>query len=254
MNIANFEKTSSLQPAYILHARSYRDTSLLLELFTQNHGRVSAVARGAKGNRSRFKGLLQPFVPLLVAWYGKSELLTLTLAESCGISHYLSGDQLLCGLYLNELLIRLLHQHDAHPQLFHNYQSTLSSLSKKTILQADDNIQQSEVALRTFEKYLLFELGYALELTKEAKSGKPIHPEQFYYFVPDHGMLPYEKNSDEKNPETWNIFSGKNLLAIHANQFDEKNLRDGKRLLRMALHRLLGGKTIRSRELFLQKG
>src|SRR6185437_10727813 len=117
-----------LQPAFVLHTRPYRDTSLLLEIFTPDYGRVSTLARGARGLRSRFKGLLQPFVPLLLSWYGKTELMTLSAAESQGKVLDLTGEKLLCGLYLNELLMRLLHRYDAHPQLYIVYQETLYAL------------------------------------------------------------------------------------------------------------------------------
>src|SRR5690348_7406727 len=131
-----------MQPAFILHTRAYRDSSLLLDLFTLDHGRVSAVARGARGPRSRYKGLLQPFVPLLVSWYWKSELLSLSAAEADGVILNLTGDTLLCGFYLNELLMRLLHRHDAHSQLFSSYQQALQCLQ---------SLQDPAHVLRGFE-------------------------------------------------------------------------------------------------------
>lgn len=227
-----------LQPAYVLHARAYRDTSLLLELFTEEQGRVSAVARGAKGPRSRFKGLLQPFVPLLVSWSGKAELMTLTAAEANGNLPNLAGEVLLCGIYLNELLMRLLHRYDAHPQLFQAYQQALIHLRSKS----------QQVVLREFEKQLLLELGYALELDREAHSGATIQPEQFYYFDPHRGLLRHQSASNSSAQ----VFLGESLLALHNDELVQENyLRDAKRLLRLALGHLLGGKPIRSRELFI---
>lgn len=228
-----------LQPAYILHARAYRDTSLLLELFTEQYGRVSAVARGAKGTRSRFKGLLQPFVPLVVSWSGKGELMTLLAAETNGIAHGLMGDALVCGIYLNELLVRLLHRYDAHSILYQRYQQALYGLQQKS----------TQLVLREFEKQLLIELGYALQLDREAQTGLMISPEQFYYFDPSHGLLSCKITHSQLT--TQHVFSGKSLLALHAGDLLEENyLRDAKRLLRLALGHLLGGKPIRSRELF----
>lgn len=230
-----------LQPAYILHARSYRDTSALLELFTHDHGRVSVVARGAKGPRSRFKGLMQPFVPLLISWYGRSELMTLTAAEPNGMPHGLSGDTLLCGLYFNELLMRLLHRYDSHPCLFQAYQQALLTLPIK---------QPQQMVLREFEKELLCELGYALQLDREAHTGTMIDADQFYYFDPHQGFFSCVNPSDREGSH--HVFSGESLLALHTNEFKQENsLRDAKRLLRIALRRLLGDKPIKSRELFL---
>lgn len=280
-----------LESAYILHARAYRDTSLLLELFTQEHGRVSAVARGAKGARSRFKGLLQPFVPLVVSWSGKGELMTLLAAEANGIAHSLTGDALVCGIYLNELLMRLLHRYDAHSILYQNYRQALCGLQEKTsqvsgvpakklagtpsLLNRSAKAELSlavrgenpfsplttphrrcaagtaeQVVLREFEKQLLIELGYALELDREAQTGMMVSPEQFYYFDPSHGLFACKAPTSQSTIQQ--VFSGKSLLALHTGDLLEENyLRDAKRLLRLALGHLLGGKPIRSRELLL---
>lgn len=228
-----------LEPAYVLHTRSYRDTSLLLELFTKEHGRISAIARGAKSARSKFKGILQPFLPLVVSWCGKTDLLTLTAAEQSGLAHQLSGDALICGFYLNELLMRLLHRYDAHANLFNIYQQTLTGLQ-------NSNLQQEK--LREFEKQLLVELGYALQLDREAQTGTMINPGQFYFFNPNEGLFPCDNpHSKDRSKQ---VFLGENLLALHMNEF-HKNLSDAKRLLRIALSHLLGDKPIRSRELFI---
>lgn len=231
----------TLQPAYILHSRSYRDTSLLLELFTPEQGRMSAVARGAKSTRSRFKGLLQPFVPLLISWVGKTDLMTLTIAEAHGAPHCLTGDALLCGIYLNELMVRLLHRYDAHPNLYTAYETALQGLQETTQLQK---------ILREFEKKLLHELGYALQLDREAHTGNSINPGRFYFFDPNAGLLPCADNVASQSSKQ--IFSGENLLALHSDDFNnEIYLRDAKRLLRVALGHLLGNKPIKSREMFL---
>lgn len=227
----------NLQPAYILHTRAYRDTSALLEVLTVDYGRASLVARGVKGAKARYKGILQPFVPLLISWQGKGELMTLRMAEPNGIAHNLMGDTLLCGLYLNELLVKLLHRYDAHPELFLSYQQTLIALPEK---------DQQQVALRLFEKNLLAELGYALQLEYEAITHQPIQADGFYLFNPTQGLLSCLNPNHQPN-----VFQGKNLLAIHNNNFTQSAyMRDAKRLLRIALNHLLEGKPIRSRELF----
>lgn len=225
-----------LQPAYILHTRLYRDTSVLLELFTPDYGRVSLIARGVRGQRGRFKGILQPFVPLLISWRGKTELMSMTGAEACDVPHHLVGDTLLCGLYLNELLMKLLHRYDAHPNLYHVYQQTLRQLP-----------HGQAVALRFFEKQLLSELGYALQIDREANTNAVIDPEQFYYFDPARGVFNCSNPQQQRN-----VFSGETLLAIHNSELSKlTDMRDAKRLLRIALAHLLDGKPIRSRELFL---
>lgn len=227
-----------LQPAYVLHTRPYRETSLLLEIFTPDYGRISAVARSARGPRSRFKGLLQPFQSLMISWYGKTELMNVTAAESNGIGYYFSGESLICAIYLNELLMRLLHRYDAHPALYTAYQKALSDLQQKTSLQQ---------TLRLFEKCLLLELGYALQLKCEWGNGKNIEPDGFYYFNPTQGLVATVNNTHAP------VFSGKNILALQANQLtDEDSLRDAKRLLRIALNHLLENKPIKSRELFFK--
>jgi DNA repair protein RecO (recombination protein O) len=232
--------TVLLQPAYVLHTRAYRDTSLLLELFTPEHGRLSAIARSARGARSRFKGVLQPLQPLVVSWYGKTDLMSLTTAEASGIGHMLCGEALVCALYLNELLVRLLHRYDAHPALYNAYQQTLVALQQN---------QSIQPTLRLFEKNLLLELGYALQLDQETQTKKNIDPEQFYYFNPTHGLSLSEQHSPSPN-----VFSGTSLLALHRDELiSENSLRDAKRLLRIALNQLLENKPIKSRELFLIK-
>lgn len=232
---------STLQPAYILHTRPYRDTSLLIDAFTPLQGRISLIAKAARGMRSknsRFKALLQAFVPLLLSWRGKTELLNLVNAEPQGpLSIQLSGKTLLCGLYLNELLMRLLYRYDPHPALFHAYETALTRLS-----------QNPNIALRLFEKQLLTELGYALHLNKESQTQQAILPDQHYEFIPSLGLIACIKTSFPKK----SIFSGASLLAIHNEQWTTPNqLLDAKRLFRLALHHLLEGKAIRSRELFL---
>jgi len=229
------------QPAYILHTRPYRDTSLLIDAFTPMQGRISLIAKAARGvqcKHSRFKGLLQAFTPLLISWRGKTELLNLLHAEpSDFFSFQLSGKILLCGLYLNELLVRLLHRYDPHPTLFQVYQTTLTLLS-----------QNPNLALRLFEKQLLAELGYALHLNRDTQTQQTILPDRQYQFIPSQGLV-LCSNTTIAIANVY-LFSGASLLAIHAEQWTTPNqLLDAKRLFRLALHHLLEGKSIRSREL-----
>ncbi len=230
----------SLEPAYVLHARPYRDSSAIIIFFTCNHGIIHAVARGARGNRSRLKGLLQPFVPLLISWSGHGDLCTLRDAETQG-HYYMFSEKYLTGLYLNELLVRVLQRHDPHPELFQAYQQALQEMSGD---------KHEQVILRVFEKKLLLELGYALPLSQECTTGQVILSHRFYQFDPAQGfrILP----ESYVYQDAINVFSGETIVALHDENFQEKRLwRDMKRLMRLALAPLIGVKQLKSRELFL---
>lgn len=226
--------------AFILHTRPYRDTSLLVDFFTLEKGRLSAVVRGARRPKSPLKGLLQPFVPLLISWFGKNDLVTLKSAESNGTALHLSRDWLMSALYVNELLVRLLERYDSHKNLYYAYAHVLHQLSCNEAI---------EPHLRTFELTLLQELGYGLGLNRISETDKSIHPDQYYYYSAENGLLP---SLNTPSPESKNrLFIGKNLLRIHQQQFmDPETLRDAKRLLRRALQSLLGYREIHSRNLF----
>src|SRR5262249_13322457 len=151
-----------LQPACILHTRPFNETSMLLDVFSLMYGRVHLLARGARTTHSRLRGVLRPFIPLLLSWSGKTGLMSLSAVETAGMMWHLSGAALLHGIYLNELLVRLLPHHDAHPQLFMCYQQTLQSLQHTAFTDAPLATQTSSLAgsaaersLRMFEKVLL---------------------------------------------------------------------------------------------------
>lgn len=227
----------TLHPAFILHHRPYRESSLLLDVLTQDHGRISLIAKGVRKNRSPLRALLQPFFPLLLSWQGKSELMTLSQAEPQGAPIQLQAECLLSGFYLNELLIRLLQKHDPHPELYTIYQDTLLELERA-------ELQQKH--LRLFEKKLLEELGYGLQLQHTIPDGKAFLAGQFYRFYPEQGFELCESNEAQGM-----IFPGKSLLALAAEQLDDAEvLRDAKRLMRTALGILLGPQPLHSRKLF----
>ena len=223
-----------LEPAFILHRRPYSNTSLIIELLTLNYGRVSALARSARGLESRYKGRLELFFPLLVSWAGRNDLKYLGDIELNGMPYLLEGESLLCGFYLNELLMRLLYHDDPCYHLFRFYREALNQLMNGHL----------EIILRRFEKRLLEELGYGLPLQCEAKTNIPIKADQFYQYHPDEGFLLCEKN------EKKGTFYGKSLLALREERFsDDESLKDIKRLMRITLGRLLGKKPLKSREL-----
>ena len=231
-----------LQPAYVLHRRSYRETSYLVELLTPDHGRLTVVARGVNKPRSCTQGLLQPFVPLLVSWAGKGELMSLSHVEANGVLKHLQADCLFAGFYLNELLMYLLQKWDAHKGLYLIYEKTLAVLQTGKL---------EEKTLRSFEKYLLEELGYGLLPKSDVSLHNTFSPNKFYRFIPEHGFVTCDEAMDFAQ-QTGNIFSGKSLIAIAREDWhNEDCLFDAKRLMRFALAPLLGTRAIYSRRLFM---
>ncbi len=227
--------TAQLHSAYILHQRPYRDTSLLLEVFSREHGRLGLVARGARGPRARSRALLQPFQPLLVSWGGRGELGSMQAVESDGAPHFLRGATLYSGFYLNELLIRLLQRMDPHPELYVAYENALRMLN-----------DQTQRALRLFEKHLLDELGYGLLLDHEAHSGEAVEADAFYRYELESG--PVRVAAGVKSGLT---LSGASLLSLEAEDLaDPQSLNDSKRLMRAALSLYLGERGLKTREVF----
>lgn len=218
-----------LEPAFVLHRRPYSNSSLIVDFFTEQHGRVSAMARSARGPKSRYRGKLELFYPMLISWVGRGELKTLGNVDFFAEPLNLQGDALLCGFYLNELLVRLLERDDPYAQLFSHYHQCLRQLVLG---------QSIEVALRLFEKNLLQELGYGL-------SFKDVQPDKYYKFIPDRGFFQCEKNEAETG-----IFSGVSLMALHHADFSEKaTLNEIKQLMRIAIGAHLGNKPLKSRDL-----
>lgn len=225
-----------LQPAFILHRRPYLNTSLLLEAFGREHGRLALVARGAAGVRSRLKGLLQPFAPLLLSWAGGGDLATLTAAEEAGRPAALPANRVLSGLYVNELLVRLLPRHDAQPGLFDAYERLLAELATAS---------GEEPALRRFEKTLLDDLGYGLTLDREAGGGATIIAEERYRYQLDRGPVVADR------ARTGVPISGRSLLALRNGDLrDPGVLMEVKRLTRAALAEQLRGQVLKTRALY----
>ncbi len=239
-----FAHTFELQPAWVLHTRPYRDTSLLVDCLTRDHGKVSLVAAGARGAASksgkpRRGHLLQPFSRLLISWTGKTELKTLRQLEQ---DRYLllTGKYLYSGLYANELLIRLLQPGEAVANLFDLYEWLVDGLNQQLPL---------EIKLRIFEKLLLEALGYGIPLSHDGEQGQAIRDDQYYVYQQDHGFIPcLTVDPTGRIP----CFSGTVLNAFARNDVTDSMLPDLKRLTRMALTPLLGSRPLRSRELFRQ--
>lgn len=229
-----------LAPAFVLHLRPWRETSAMLEVFTEQHGRVGLIARGMRSARSRQRGDLQPFRALRLSWQGRGELGTLTGVEAEGAALRLQGKALYSAFYLNELLMRLLVRHDPHPLLFDYYRHGLQRLA------AGDGIER---VLRMFELRLLEEAGYALQLDSEASTGEPLQPDRLYDYHLESGPVTAAHDSGGF------LFAGASLLAMAQGDLaDDAVLRDAKRLLRSALKLYLGDRPLKSRELFKPLG
>jgi DNA repair protein RecO (recombination protein O) len=230
------------EPSFVLHSYPFRETSLVLEVFSRQHGRVPLVARGARRPRSPMRGLLMGFQPLALSWFGKHELRTLHSAEWQGGQPQLRGTALLCGFYLNELLLNLMARDDPHEILFDYYRQTLQHLAQEA---------DHAFTLRCFEKHMLQELGYALRLDTEADSGKPIMSGRNYRYILERGAVAETIDATQGLP-----VAGKTLLDMAADDYrDVNSARQSKQLMRMLLDHHLAGKILHTRELMrdLQK-
>jgi len=222
------------QPAYILHRRPFRDSSQILDVLTQDHGKLAVVARGSRGSKSRLAGLLRPFLPLRISWVAKSDLGTLTGAEPNGPPSSLKGDALLSAYYVNELLLHFQHRHDPQPEIFELYSETIPTLCGNADVAS---------CLRNFELELLSLLGYAVNLGHVAGTNDDIDPAHNYDYRADQGPVPVERSEGPL------VFRGEVLLAIAARKFDDTDvLRAANRLLRAAITHHLGGKELQSRK------
>ena len=227
----------SLEPAYVLHVRPYRESSVLLEAFARAHGRVGLVARGARGSRSRWKGALQPFRPLLLSWSQRGELGTLTGADQVASPPTPAGEALFCGLYANELLMRFLHRADPHTLLFDQYRGLLAGLAAG---------KPPQPLLRRFEYHLLSAAGFGLQLEHEAGSGKPIRAGGRYRYLPEEGPVPLEPGRSPADE----AISGAALLALESGEIETAHLSELKRLMRTLIRHYLGDRAIRSQQFF----
>jgi DNA repair protein RecO (recombination protein O) len=228
------------QVAYILHKRPYRDTSQILDIFTRDYGRVSLMSRGSRNPKAKIAGLLQILRPLLVSWGGRGELCFLNSVELAELKPpCLNGNSLKSAMYINELLIYMLHKNDVHTDVFDLYHECLYALKDAS------NIER---ALRVFEKKLLQQLGFGMNLVTDADTGKSVEKHHHYAYHFEHGpVLCQQHSSSTLNP----VLSGDSLIAYENNQFEsELHFSEIKLLMRYVLNGHLGQKKLRSRELF----
>jgi len=234
---------TELQPAYILHTRPYRDTSMLVDFLTPEHGRITAVARGVRSRKTPKRNLLNPFTRLLISFQGKTDLKLLTHFEAEGTHFALTAKHLFSGFYLNELLVRLLPEQDAHPEIYSLYEDGLTALNEQEDL---------EPVLRHFEFELLHALGYGIQFNADAKTGESLSEHCYYCLDASLGFYAADVDASiSASIPVNNQFSGQHLLAIAAQDYSQTPVKQtAKRLSRILLKPLLGTKPLMSRELF----
>jgi DNA repair protein RecO (recombination protein O) len=226
------------QPSFVLHSYPYRETSLVLDVFSRDHGRVALVAKGAKRPHSALRGVLQTFQPLGLSWTGKGEVRTLTQAEWVGGMLPLAGDALLCGFYVNELLVKFCAREDAHPALFNHYVLTLSRLAHG---------EPALHALRSFERVLLRETGYAMALNKTI-TRQPVLADQKYVFDPERGV----RDASDDVPSQWPVIAGQTLLDMEKDEYSRpQTAAQSKTLMRFLLNVYLGGTPLATRQILI---
>ncbi|MFM0594488.1 MULTISPECIES: DNA repair protein RecO [Paraburkholderia] len=228
----------SEQPAFVLHSYPYSETSLIIDVLSRDHGRLALVAKGAKRPHSALRGVLQTFQPLALSWSGKSEVRTLTGAEWVGGMLPLCGGALLCGFYVNELLVKFCAREDPHPQLFHHYVVTMTRLAH------DEPPVQ---VLRSFERVLLRETGYAMALNRTV-ARKAVVAEGRYVFDPERGV----REASDDLPAQWPVVSGQTLLDMEQDDYHRaQTVAQSKTLMRFLLNTYLGGTPLATRQILI---
>ena len=225
------------EPGFVLHAYPYKETSLIVETFTRRFGRVGLLARGARRPRSAMRGVLLAFHPLRMTWSASAELGTLMSAEWGGGQASLSGIGLMCGFYVNELLLRLLPRDDPHEALFDSYAEALARLAS-----GEQRAPAHSTILRGFERRMLTELGYAPVLDRDAVYGAQIDAAKHYAYEAERGPVETRRDSGES------VVSGRTLLDMAADNYDSTRTRDeSRRLMRALITERLGGQTLHTR-------
>ncbi|CAH2896644.1 MAG: DNA recombination and repair protein RecO [uncultured Paraburkholderia sp.] len=226
------------QPAFVLHSYPYRETSLIIDVLSRDHGRLALVAKGAKRPHSALRGVLQTFQPLALSWSGRGEVRTLTGAEWVGGMLPLTGDALLCGFYVNELLVKFCAREDPHPQLFHHYVVTMTRLAH------DEPPVQ---VLRSFERVLLRETGYAMALDRTV-ARKAVEAGSRYVFDPERGV----REASDDLPSQWPVIAGQTLLDMEKDDYHRaQTVAQSKTLMRFLLNTYLGGTPLATRQILI---
>lgn len=230
------------EPGFVLHSYPYKETSLIVEMFSRQHGRVAVLAKGARRPHSVLRGALQTFQPLALSWSGKSSLRTLMAAEWLGGLLPLEKAALLCGFYLNELLVKLLAHEDPHPALFDHYVSSLNQLAHN---------EPAPIVLRKFELALLKETGVAAPLTRCFDTGDLVQADTHYLLDPERGPRSLHE-ADTEFSVHWPKIAGKTLLDMEqGNYLDVNTQSQSKLLMRFLLAHHLGGAPLKTRQILM---
>ena len=237
------KRRAEQEPGFVLHSYPYKETSLIVEVFTRRFGRVGLLARGARRPRSTMRGVLLAFHPLRMTWSASAELGTLISVEWGGGQKALAGIGLMCGFYINELLLRLLPRDDPHEILFDAYGTALSRLSEsgEALVRLSEGAAQAAV-LRGFERRMLAELGYAPVLDRDAANGAAIEPAKHYMYEAERGPVETRKANGDS------VISGRTLLDMAADNYDDARTREeARRLMRVLIAERLGGQALHTR-------
>ncbi|BBO59394.1 DNA repair protein RecO [Mycoavidus sp. B2-EB] len=233
------ERRVAEQPGFVLHSYPHRETSLVIDVLSRDYGRLALIAKGAKRPYSTLRGVLQTFQPLALSWAGKSELRTLTRAEWVGGMPPLAGHALLCGFYANELLLKFCAREDPCERLFNHYVLTMTRLGTGA-----SPVQ----ALRSFERILLRETGYASAFDALADTRQPVAAEGTYVFDPERGV----RVANGREPSQWPVLAGQTLIDMERDEYTRAlTLTQSKQLMRFLLHHHLGGATLNTRQILL---
>jgi len=239
---------------YVLHTYPYRETSLILQAWTEKHGRIGLVAKGARRPRSPQRSVLVPFQPLALDWFGRGELRTLKTAEPAVPATPLAGASLLSAFYLNELLLKLTTRDDPHEGLFAAYDAAITALRGLSRAAAGAPVAAEppppdarpvEQVLRRFELKLLQELGYALELAREAGSHAPIDAMRDYWYVAERGAVPAAEGETPSNAVR---LRGQTLIDLERGELESAaTAAQSKQLMRLLIHHSLNGQELATR-------
>lgn len=249
-----------MDKGYVLHTYPYRETSLILQVWTEKHGRLGLVAKGARRPKSASRSVLIPFQPLALDWFGRGELRTLKTAEPASPATPLGGQSLLSAFYLNELLLKLTTRDDPHEGLFAAYDDAINALraiTRSNVIPAEAGNQPGspptrgrqddvEPVLRRFELRLLQELGYAVELTREATTHAPIVAEREYLYVVERGPIPAP--GEGQTPANAVRLSGLTLIDLDRGRLeDAATIAQAKQLMRLLINHSLNGQELATR-------
>ncbi len=264
--------TPGVDRGYVLHTYPYRETSLILQAWTEHHGRIGLVAKGARRPKSASRSVLVPFQPIALSWFGRGELKTLKAAEPAGAALPLGGASLFSAFYLNELLLKLTHRDDPHERLFVAYDEAICALREVSRARpARNSIPAPEVAakegtrheiaepspsagrdiepiLRRFELRLLREVGFALELAREADTRAPIDAGSEYWYVVERG--PIAAPEGRETPGNAVKLRGLTLIDLERGRFeDPTTVSQSKQLMRLLINHSLNGQELATRTL-----